>query len=84
MTDVIVVGAGIGGLAVAGGLLTDGHGVQVLEAAERLRVGGAAVTVFPNGHAALAGSASTRPASAGESRRWSSVTRVTGAFPGST
>lgn len=53
MTDVLIAGAGIGGLAAASGLLADGHGVRVLEAAQRLRVGGAAVTIFPNGHAAL-------------------------------
>jgi FAD-dependent urate hydroxylase len=53
MTDVLIVGAGVGGLAAASGLLADGHGVRVLEAAQRLRVGGAAVTIFPNGHAAL-------------------------------
>jgi len=53
MSDVLIAGAGIGGLAAAGGLLADGHSVRVLEAADRLRTGGAAVTVFPNGHAAL-------------------------------
>lgn len=53
MTDVLIAGAGVGGLAAASGLLADGHGVRVLEAAQRLRVGGAAVTIFPNGHAAL-------------------------------
>jgi FAD-dependent urate hydroxylase len=53
--DVLVAGAGIGGLAVAAGLLADGHGVRVLEAADRLRRGGAAVTINANGQAAMAG-----------------------------
>jgi FAD-dependent urate hydroxylase len=53
--DVVVVGAGIGGLALANGLAADGHRVRVLERAPRLRTGGAAVTVFSNGAAAAAG-----------------------------
>lgn len=53
--DVVVVGAGIGGLALANGLTADGHRVRVLERAPRLRTGGAAVTIFSNGTAAAAG-----------------------------
>ena len=53
--DVVVVGAGIGGLALANGLAADGHRVRVLERAPRLRTGGAAVTIFSNGSAAAAG-----------------------------
>lgn len=53
--DVLIAGAGIGGLALANGLIADGHRVRVLEAGPSLRLGGAAVTIFSNGHAALAG-----------------------------
>jgi FAD-dependent urate hydroxylase len=54
--DVIIAGAGIGGLALARGLLRDGqHRVRVFEEAPALREGGAAVTIFTNGSAALAG-----------------------------
>ncbi|MDW5328941.1 FAD-dependent oxidoreductase [Plantactinospora sp. KLBMP9567] len=52
--DVVIVGAGIGGLALANGLLADGHRVRVLERAPGPRTDGAAVTVFGNGAAAAA------------------------------
>jgi FAD-dependent urate hydroxylase len=52
---VIVVGAGVGGLALANGLVADGHEVRVFERAPGPRTGGAAVTVFSNGAAAAAG-----------------------------
>jgi FAD-dependent urate hydroxylase len=52
--DVLIAGAGVGGLALARGLLADGHRVRVVEQALRLREGGAAVTIFSNGAAALA------------------------------
>ncbi|GAA2814612.1 FAD-dependent oxidoreductase [Saccharopolyspora taberi] len=52
---VLVVGAGIGGLAVANGLIDQGHEVHVFEHADALRDGGAAVTVWSNGTAALRG-----------------------------
>ncbi|GAB2656099.1 FAD-dependent urate hydroxylase HpxO [Saccharopolyspora gloriosae] len=50
---VLVIGAGIGGLAVAKGLIDAGHDVAVFEHADALRDGGAAVTVWSNGTAAL-------------------------------
>jgi FAD-dependent urate hydroxylase len=53
--DVCVVGAGIGGLALAGGLVADGHQVRVLERRAEPSLGGAAVTIFSNGMAAAAG-----------------------------
>jgi FAD-dependent urate hydroxylase len=53
--DIIIVGAGLGGLALARGLVTDGHRVRILERSPALRGGGAAVTIFNNGNAALAG-----------------------------
>ncbi|GIJ74794.1 FAD-dependent monooxygenase [Virgisporangium ochraceum] len=53
--DVIVVGAGVGGLALANGLVSAGHRVRILERADGPRDGGAAVTLFSNGKAAAAG-----------------------------
>lgn len=53
--DVLIAGAGVGGLALAAGLVADGHQVRLLEQAPSLREGGAAVTIFSNGAAALAG-----------------------------
>ncbi|GIJ63276.1 FAD-dependent oxidoreductase [Virgisporangium aurantiacum] len=53
--DVLIVGAGVGGLALANGLVARGHGVRVLERAEGRRDSGAAVTLFGNGKAAAAG-----------------------------
>jgi FAD-dependent urate hydroxylase len=53
--DVIIVGAGVGGLALANGLAADGHAVRVLERSPDLRTDGAAVTIFSNGAAAAAG-----------------------------
>jgi FAD-dependent urate hydroxylase len=53
--EVIIVGAGVGGLALAAGLSADGHDVRVLERAPSLRTDGAAVTVYSNGAAAAAG-----------------------------
>jgi FAD-dependent urate hydroxylase len=55
LVDVLIAGAGLGGLALAGGLLADGHRVRLLEQAPSLRGGGAAVTIFSNGAAALSG-----------------------------
>ena len=53
--DVVIVGAGVGGLALANGLVADGHDVRVFERAPALRADGAAVTIFSNGAAAAAG-----------------------------
>ena len=53
--DIVIVGAGIGGLALANGLVADGHQVQILERADAPRTDGAAVTIFSNGAAAAAG-----------------------------
>jgi 2-polyprenyl-6-methoxyphenol hydroxylase-like FAD-dependent oxidoreductase len=49
----VVVGAGVGGLAVAGGLARTGWHVTLLERADRLRPGRAAVLLWPSGVAAL-------------------------------
>ncbi|MGW2157752.1 FAD-dependent oxidoreductase [Nonomuraea sp. NPDC001699] len=50
---VLVAGAGISGLAVARGLIADGHEVVVLEGADGLRLGGGAITLWCNGTAIL-------------------------------
>ncbi|GIJ45085.1 monooxygenase [Virgisporangium aliadipatigenens] len=47
--DVLIAGAGVGGLALAAGLTADGHTVRVLERAPAPRTDGAAVTIFCNG-----------------------------------
>ncbi|GAA3754429.1 2-polyprenyl-6-methoxyphenol hydroxylase-like FAD-dependent oxidoreductase [Spinactinospora alkalitolerans] len=49
---IVVVGAGVGGLALARGLGAHGHEVSVHERSGELRRGGAAVTLYPNGSAA--------------------------------
>ncbi|MBP6514731.1 MAG: FAD-dependent monooxygenase [Steroidobacteraceae bacterium] len=51
---IIVVGAGIGGLATALGLLRAGHVVRVYEQARELGEVGAGLTITPNGGKALA------------------------------
>jgi FAD-dependent urate hydroxylase len=51
--EIIVIGAGVGGLAVARGLLAAGHRVRVYEQAPVRPMGGAAVTIFSNGTAVL-------------------------------
>ncbi|GAA1400516.1 FAD-dependent oxidoreductase [Catellatospora coxensis] len=53
--QVLIAGGGVGGLALARGLAGSGHEVRVFEQAPELRTGGAAVTIFSNGAAALAG-----------------------------
>ena len=50
---VLIIGAGIGGLAAARALLADGHEVAVFEQAEGLRRTGAAVTLWSNGTGTL-------------------------------
>jgi 2-polyprenyl-6-methoxyphenol hydroxylase-like FAD-dependent oxidoreductase len=53
MRSAVVVGAGIGGLAVAGGLARSGWQVTLLERAERLRGDSAALLLWPAGVRAL-------------------------------
>jgi FAD-dependent urate hydroxylase len=55
LVDILIVGGGVGGLALARGLADSGHRVRVFEQFPKLRTGGAAVTIFSNGAAALAG-----------------------------
>ncbi|MGY1810384.1 FAD-dependent monooxygenase [Blastococcus sp. SYSU D00669] len=50
---VAVVGAGVGGLAVAAGLQRSGAEVTVFERAEELRPGGSGLSLWANGFAAL-------------------------------
>jgi 2-polyprenyl-6-methoxyphenol hydroxylase-like FAD-dependent oxidoreductase len=49
----VVVGAGVGGLAVAGALARTGWQVTLLERADRVRPGRAALLLWPNGVRAL-------------------------------
>ncbi|SCL68758.1 FAD-dependent oxidoreductase [Micromonospora peucetia] len=53
MRSAVVVGAGIGGLAVAGALARSGWRVTVLERADRVRPEPTAVVLWPNGVRAL-------------------------------
>ena len=50
----LIVGAGVGGISIARGLLRDGHDVTVFERASAVRAGGGAVTIWPNGANVLA------------------------------
>ncbi|WP_006241717.1 FAD-dependent oxidoreductase [Mycolicibacterium tusciae] len=50
---ILVVGAGVGGISVARGLLRDGHDVTVFERRPDMRAGGGAVTVWPHGSTVL-------------------------------
>lgn len=50
---VVIIGAGVGGLALAVGLAGRGIEVEVHEKGERLRTGGAGLGLYPNGVAAL-------------------------------
>ncbi|NUP65487.1 MAG: FAD-binding protein [Nonomuraea sp.] len=51
--DVLVMGAGVGGLAVARSLLAAGHRVRIYEQAQAMRTGGAGLSIFSNGAAVL-------------------------------
>jgi FAD-dependent urate hydroxylase len=46
---ILVVGAGVGGISVARGLLRDGHDVTVFERCPDVQPGGGAVTIWSNG-----------------------------------
>ncbi len=50
---VLVVGAGVGGIAIARGLLHDGHDVTVFERRPDVTAGGGAVTIWSNGATVL-------------------------------
>ena len=50
---ILVVGAGVGGISVARGLLRDGHDVTVFEQRPDARAGGGAVTIWSNGATVL-------------------------------
>ncbi|MFF4778366.1 FAD-dependent oxidoreductase [Microtetraspora fusca] len=51
--DVLIIGAGVGGLAVARVLLAAGHRVRIFEQAPARREGGKALLVWSNGNAVL-------------------------------
>ncbi|WP_326552868.1 FAD-dependent oxidoreductase [Micromonospora sp. NBC_01813] len=53
MRTAVVVGAGIGGLAAAGGLARTGWQVTLLEREDRVRSDGTALVLWPNGMRAL-------------------------------
>ena len=46
---VVIIGAGVGGLAAAAGLLAEGHEVEVYERSPELRATGNGMIVWPNG-----------------------------------
>ncbi len=50
---VLVIGAGVGGISIARGLLRDGHDVTVFERRPDMRPGGGAVTIWSNGSTVL-------------------------------
>ncbi|MDG5482361.1 FAD-dependent oxidoreductase [Mycolicibacterium gadium] len=50
---VLVVGAGVGGISIARGLLRDGYDVTVFERRPDMRPGGGAVTIWPSGSMVL-------------------------------
>ena len=51
---ILVIGAGVGGISVARGLLRDGHDVTVFERRPEVQAGGGAVTIWSNGATVLA------------------------------
>jgi FAD-dependent urate hydroxylase len=50
---ILVVGAGVGGISIARGLLRDGHDVTVFEQRQAPQAGGGAVTIWSNGATVL-------------------------------
>jgi FAD-dependent urate hydroxylase len=50
---ILVVGAGVGGISIARGLLRDGHDVTVFERRPNVEAGGGAVTIWSNGATVL-------------------------------
>jgi FAD-dependent urate hydroxylase len=50
---ILVVGAGVGGISIARGLLRDGHDVTVFERRPDVKPGGGAVTIWSNGATVL-------------------------------
>ena len=50
---ILVVGAGVGGISIARGLLRDGHQVTVFEQRPDIKPGGGAVTIWSNGATVL-------------------------------
>jgi len=50
---ILVVGAGVGGISIARGLLRDGHDVTVFEQRPDMRPGGGSVTIWSNGSTVL-------------------------------
>ena len=50
---VLVIGAGVSGIAVARGLLRDGHDVTVFDQRPNVTAGGGAVTIWLNGATVL-------------------------------
>jgi FAD-dependent urate hydroxylase len=50
---ILVVGAGVGGISIARGLLHDGHDVTVFERRPNVQAGGGAVTIWSNGATVL-------------------------------
>jgi len=50
---ILIIGAGVGGISIARGLLRDGHDVTVFEQRPDMRPGGGAVTIWSNGSTVL-------------------------------
>ncbi|MDT5057408.1 MAG: FAD-dependent urate hydroxylase, partial [Mycobacterium sp.] len=50
---ILVIGAGVGGISIARGILRDGHDVTVFEKRPDMRPGGGAVTIWSNGSTVL-------------------------------
>ena len=50
---ILVIGAGVGGISTARGLLRDGHDVTVFERRPEVSAGGGAVTIWSNGATVL-------------------------------